>query len=85
MQVFKFSSFTVYCRKRGNFHKLKISKQLGSQFFSSVFTSFSSCFSSVSFFSSFSSEALSFTVRSSSFSATVFALSVSSVAKKTEG
>lgn len=25
MQVFKFSSFTVYCRKRGNFHKLKIS------------------------------------------------------------
>lgn len=26
MQVFKFSSFTVYCRKRGNFHKLRISK-----------------------------------------------------------
>lgn len=26
MQVFKFSSFTVYCRKKGNFHKVKISK-----------------------------------------------------------
>lgn len=26
MQVFKFSSFTVYCRKRGNFHKPRISK-----------------------------------------------------------
>lgn len=26
MQVCKFSSFTVYCRKRENFHKLKISK-----------------------------------------------------------
>lgn len=56
--------------------------QVGSQFFSSAFTSFfSSFFSSVSFFSSFSSEALSFTVRSPSFSATVFALSLSSVAK----
>lgn len=52
---------------------------LGSQFFSSAFTSFfSSSFFSVSFLSSssFPSEALSFTESSSSFSATLFALSV---------
>lgn len=52
---------------------------LGSQFFSSAFTSFfSSSFLSASFFSS---EALPFTESSSSFSATLFALSVLSVAK----
>lgn len=57
---------------------------LGSQFFSSAFTSFfSSSFFSVSFLSSsfFPSEALSFTESSSSFSATLFALSVLPVAK----
>lgn len=57
---------------------------LGSQFFSSAFTSFfSSSFFSVFLSSSFfSTDALSFTESSSSFSATLFALSVLPVAKQ---